>query len=181
MPGPSALMEAESGSSEQVAIADSNISLIRLELAANFTILISGRIMPMNLQEFLNSNPVDNLTDEVVVSPRFKDDKGNPLPFTIKAMTSQEFEDIRKLSTTIRKNKKVEFDTQTFNLRIAVSHTVNPDFKNAESLKKLGVHTPEQYVQRVLLAGELATLVQKITELSGFDVEMEELVEEAKN
>lgn len=135
----------------------------------------------MNLQDFLNANPVDNLTEEVHISPRFKDENGTPLKFTIKAMTPVEFEDIRKRATQIKKGKKVEFDNQLFNLSIAVNHTVNPDFKNAESIKKLGVATPEEYVQRVLLAGELTTLVQKINELSGFDVEMNDLVDEVKN
>lgn len=135
----------------------------------------------MNLQDFLIANPVDNLTEEVVVSPRFKDEKGNPLKFTIKAMTPAEFEEIRKKSTHIRKGKQVEFDNQLFNLSIAINNTINPDFRNAESIKKLGVNTPEEYVQKVLLAGELSTLVQRINELSGFDVGMNDLVEEVKN
>lgn len=135
----------------------------------------------MNLQEFLNANPVDNLTEEVVISPRFKDGEGNPLKFTIKAMTPAEFEDVRKRATRILKNKQVDFDSQKFNLSIVVNNTVNPDFKHADSIKKLGVNSPEEYVQRVLLAGELTTLVQKINELSGFDVAMNELVEEVKN
>lgn len=135
----------------------------------------------MNLQDFLNANPVDNLTEEVAISPRFKDEKGNPLKFTIRAMSPAEFEDIRKKSTQIKKGKKVEFDNQLFNLSIAINHTVNPDFRNAESIKKLGLATPEDYVQKVLLAGELSTLVQKINELSGFDVAMNDLVDEVKN
>lgn len=135
----------------------------------------------MNLQEFLNTNPVDNLTDEVAISPRFKDEKGEPLKFTIKAMMPNEFEEIRKRATQIKKGKNIEFDSQKFNLSIAINNTVNPDFKDAESIKKLGVNTPEEYVQRVLLAGELSTIVQKINELSGFDVAMDDLVEEVKN
>jgi len=135
----------------------------------------------MSLQDFLNDNPVDNLTEEIVVSPRFRDKEGNLLKFTIKAMTSQEFEEIRKSATQIRKGRKVEFDAQKFNLRIVINHTVVPDFKDAESIKKMGCRTPEDYVNKVLLSGEITTLMQKIQELSGFDVDMEELVEEAKN
>ena len=135
----------------------------------------------MNLQEFLNSHPIDNLTEEVVISSRFKDEKGNLLKFKIKAMTSAEFDEIRRASMQIRKGRKVEFDAQKFNLKVVVNHTIVPNFKDAESIKKLGCHTPEEYVQKVLLAGEVATLAQKIQELSGFDVEMDELVEEAKN
>lgn len=135
----------------------------------------------MNLQEFLNANPVDNLTEEVSVSPRFKDEAGNPLKFVIKAMTNQEFEDIRKASTEIRKGRKVEFDAQKFNLKMVINHTIIPNFKDAESIKKLGVRTPEEYVERVLLSGEVTTLANKIQALSGFDVSMEDLIDEAKN
>lgn len=135
----------------------------------------------MNLQDFLLANPVDNLTAEVPVSPRFKDEKGNQLLFTIKGMAPDEFEAIRKKATRIKKGKQVEFDNQMFNLSIAINQTVFPDFRNAEAIKKLGVSTPEEYIQKVLLAGELTTLVQNINELSGFDVGMNELVEEVKN
>ncbi|TCM93136.1 XkdN-like tail assembly chaperone [Paenibacillus sp. BK033] len=135
----------------------------------------------MNLQEFLNNHPVDNLTEEIIVSPRFKDADGLPLKFTIKAMTSQEFEEIRKSATEIRKGRKVEFDAQKFNLRAVINHTIVPDFKDAASIQKLGCRTPDEYVQKVLLAGEMSTIVSKIQELSGFDVGMNELIDEAKN
>jgi hypothetical protein len=61
----------------------------------------------MNIQQFLNANPVDNITEEVVISPRFKDEKGELLKFTIKAMMPNEFEEIRKRATQILKNKQV--------------------------------------------------------------------------
>lgn len=135
----------------------------------------------MSLQDFLNSNPVDDLTEEVVISPRFKDADGQLLKFTIKAMSNQEFEEIRKSATTMRKGGKVDFDSQKFNLKVAINHTVNPNFKHAESIQKLGCRTAEEYVQKVMLAGEIATLTNRITELSGFDIDMNDLVDEAKN
>lgn len=135
----------------------------------------------MSLQDFLNANPIENLIEKVTVSNRFKDAKGNAIPFEIKAMTSPEFDEIRKGCTTIKKGRKVEFDAQKFNMKIAINHTVTPDFKHAESIQKLGCKTPEEYLNKVLLSGELATLAEKIQLLSGFNVEMEELIEEAKN
>ncbi|MEF3309518.1 XkdN-like protein [Paenibacillus sp. GYB004] len=128
------------------------------------------------LQEFLNANPVDNLTDEVAISPRF-----GSLKFKIKAMTNREFDDIRKRATRISKGRKVEFDAQAFNTTVIINHTLQPDFKDAESIKKLGCTTSEEYLNRVLLSGEIASLAAEIQKLSGFDVEMEDLVEEAKN
>ncbi|WP_328802027.1 hypothetical protein T3H97_06355 [Paenibacillus sp. LX16] len=63
----------------------------------------------MSLQEFLNANPVDGITDDVPVSYRFVDKDKKPLLFTIKAMTDVEFNDLRKACTAIKKGRKVEF------------------------------------------------------------------------
>lgn len=135
----------------------------------------------MSLQDFLNAHPVDDLTDEVAIAPRFKDSEGNVLKFKIKAMTDSEFGDLRKACTTHRKGGKVEFNAQKFNLQLVIRNTLDPNFKDAASLKAVGVGNSEDYVQKVLLAGEIQTLAQKISGLSGFDVDMNDLVEEAKN
>lgn len=135
----------------------------------------------MNLQEFLNQNPVDGVTDEVFISDRFKDDEGNLFAFKIKAMTNQEFSAIQKRSTNIGKGRKVDFDSQKFNTSIILEHTIFPDFKDAESIKKTGCLNPEQYLNKVLLAGEISELSTQIQRLSGFDKDINDLVEEAKN
>lgn len=133
------------------------------------------------LQDFLNTNPVDDVTDEVVISERFKDNEGKLLKFRIKAMTNRDFDDLRRRCTEIKKGRKVEFDSQKFNLAVIVNHTLVPDFKDAASIQKLGCRTPEEYLNKVLLAGEVANLANEIQKLSGFDVDLEALVEEAKN
>lgn len=136
------------------------------------------------LQEFLNTNPVDNLTAEVPISNRFTDKDGKLLKFKIKAMTNDEFEEIRKSSTKVdmRKGKRsVDFNSKKFNMQLVINHTIDPDFKNAESIKKVGCATPDQYLNKVLLSGEIAELAQQIQALSGFETDMEDLVEEAKN
>ncbi|TNJ68228.1 XkdN-like protein [Paenibacillus hemerocallicola] len=133
------------------------------------------------LQDFLNSNPVDNVTDDVAISDRFRDADGNLLKFTIRAMKGNTFEDIRKKSMNIRKNGKVEMDAQKFNETVVIDHTVVPDFKDAASIQKLGCITPSDYLNRVLLPGEVAELAEQIQRLSGFGRSMEDLVEDAKN
>ncbi|MBB6632759.1 phage tail assembly chaperone [Cohnella thailandensis] len=133
------------------------------------------------LQDFLNANPIDDVRDEVVISARFRDKDGNPMKFTIRAMTNREFEDVRRRSTEVKKGRKVEFDAQKFNTAVIINNTVVPDFKHADSIAKMGCRTPEEYLNKVLLAGEIAALAEHIQKLSGFDVDMESLVEEAKN
>lgn len=129
-----------------------------------------------NLMQFLIDNPVDNLTDNVVVSPRL-----SKFPFKIKGMTGPEFSEYQKVSTKIGRHKKVEFDSKIFNELVVLNHTLEPNFRDAESIKKAGCQTPEQFLYKSLLAGEISELSQQISSLSGFDRDMEDTVEEAKN
>ena len=129
-----------------------------------------------NLMQFLIDNPVDNLTDEVIVSARLA-----KFPFKIKGMTGPEFSEYQKLSTKISRHKKIEFDSKVFNELVVLNHTIEPNFRDAESIKKAGCQTPEQFLYKSLLAGEISELAQQISSLSGFDKEFEDEVEEAKN
>lgn len=129
------------------------------------------------LLEFLIENPVDNLTEDVVVSPRLAN-----FPFKIKGMTGPEFAEYQKMSTKIgKRNKKVDFNSKLFNEMVVLNHTIEPNFRDAESIKKAGCQSPEQFLYKSLLAGEIAELAQKISALSGFDKDFEEEVDEVKN
>ena len=133
------------------------------------------------LMNFLIENSVEELTEEVPVGERFKDNEGNLLKFKIKAVPSDEFATLQKQCTVTRKKGKVEFDSKKFNEQIANNYTIDPNFRDAEAIKKLGVLTPEQFLNKTLLAGELTALVEAISKLSGFDQDIDELREEAKN
>lgn len=129
------------------------------------------------LLQFLMENPVDNLTEEVIVSARLA-----KYPFKIRAMTGPEFSEYQKMASKVNvKTKKVEFNTKLFNELVVLNHTVEPNFRDADSLKKGGFATPEQFMYKCLLAGEIAELSQQISSLSGFDRDIETDVDEAKN
>ncbi len=128
------------------------------------------------LLDFITDNPVDNETLEVDLSPRFQGKK-----FKISIMDNKQFSDYQKAATKFHKGKKVEFDSGKLNTMAILNHTVDPNFKDAASIKKAGCVTPEQFLNRALKAGEIVDLAQQIFELSGFDQDMDEAVEEAKN
>ncbi|GHU80396.1 hypothetical protein FACS1894191_5600 [Clostridia bacterium] len=128
------------------------------------------------LLDFLIENPVNNITDKVIVSERLKDK-----PFTIRAMTGDEFFEYQKSATKYKKGQKVEFDNRLFHITIVANQTVEPNFKDAESIYRAGVQTSAQFIEKVLLSGEIAALADKITFLSGFDQEIDDLIDEAKN
>ncbi len=129
-----------------------------------------------NLLQFLIENPIDELIAEVIISQRLAGFK-----FKIKAMSGEEFSEYQKLAMKIGGSKKVEFNTKIFNEQIIINHTIEPNFKDAESIKQAGCQTPEQFLYKSLLAGEISELSQQISELSGFDKDINEAVEEAKN
>lgn len=137
------------------------------------------------LQAFLNAHPIAGLTDEVAISDRFKGPDGRVLKFKIRVMTNEEFEAYRRQSMTVSADKKgrrrVDLDSAKFNSLVVINHTVDPNFKDAASIQQLGCQTPEEYLNKVLLPGEIMDLANAILKLSGFDEPMDELVEEAKN
>lgn len=128
------------------------------------------------LIDFLIENPVDNVFDEVIVSERLK-----KFPFRIKAISGPQFSEYQKQATTIGKKRKVTFDSKLFNELVILNHVIEPNFKSADSIKKAGCSTPEQFLYRSLLSGEIQELAQQINSLSGFENEADEVVEEAKN
>ena len=137
------------------------------------------------LQAFLNAHPIAGLTDEVAISDRFKGPDGRVLKFKIRVMTNEEFEAYRRQSMTVSADKKgrrrVDLDSAKFNALVVINHTVDPNFKDAASIQQLGCQTPEEYLNKVLLPGEIVDLANAILRLSGFDENMNVLVEEAKN
>lgn len=59
---------------------------------------------------------------------------------------------------------------------------VEPDLQNIELQDSYGVNNPEALLMAMVdLPGEYANLQAFVSELCGFDVTMEEKVEEAKN
>lgn len=136
----------------------------------------------MTFQDFLNkSKSVTEATKRVVVGERFKDEKGDDYSFEIKAISGEKLEAIRANFRKIDKSGKFKFDEFGFNTKIAVECTVYPNFKDAESIKSRGKHTPEEYIQDILKPGEIEVLSDAVKEFSGYGTSFRELVDEAKN
>lgn len=129
------------------------------------------------LQKFLMENPVDNITSEINLGGRLKD-----FTFKIKPMTNAEMSRYQKLCVkNAGSSKKREFDLQKFNELVVINHVITPNFKDAEWIKSAGVLTSEALLAKTLLAGEISELSEKISTLSGFGDDSEELEEEVKN
>lgn len=140
-----------------------------------------------NLQAFFAQNVEKVDLVERVVSNRFKDENGNPIKWKFGAVDGETEAKLRKQCTKRMPvpGKKGMFMPETdydlFNLKLAVETIKFPDLNNAELQSSYGVMGAENLLQKMLLPGELAEVKQIAAEVNGFDLELDELVEQAKN
>lgn len=134
-----------------------------------------------SLTEFLLANPVDTIEKEVVVSKRIVDENGQMLKFKVRPMLNEQYLEYQNQCTVPKKGGKIDFNTKRFNQLVILNHTVEPNFRSAELIQQAGVATPEQLLNKMLLAGEIQILSEQIREVSGFADSLDELVDEVKN
>lgn len=133
------------------------------------------------LQEILNLNIVDNIVHYVEVSNRLKDENGQNLKFKIKPILFDDLNRLKKKATYINKNGQPVIDEAKLNTYCIIESTIEPCFKDLKSIQQLKVNTPEQYLNKVLLAGEIDRLIKEILTISGFVENIEDLVDDIKN
>jgi hypothetical protein len=135
------------------------------------------------LKAFLAANAEQVENRRVVISDRFRDG-GKPVLWELRAISEAENEALRKSCTKLVKSKRGDQEKTDNNLyigKLAAESVVYPDLKDAELQNSYGVMGTEVLLKKMLTAGEYATLLAQVQEINGFDRDMNELVEEAKN
>ena len=131
-----------------------------------------------------NAAKVDNV--KYVASKRFAV-KGKPVEWEIKAVDSDMDEAIRKECTKKvpiagkRGQYNQETDTDKYIAKMCVSCTVYPNLNDVELQDSYGVKSGDALLKKMLLPGEYTDYKAKVMEVNGYDMSMEELVDEAKN
>ncbi len=129
-----------------------------------------------------NAKQIENM--KVAVSNRFTEEDGSPVLWEIRALPETENEALRKSCTKIVKNKYMETEKTDFNLytgKLVVACVVYPDLNDASLQDSYGVLGADMLIKKMLTAGEYATLLEKVQEINGYDKDMTELKDEAKN
>ena len=135
---------------------------------------------------FMAGNVKPDETVKYVASKRFIQNK-NPIEWELKPVSSSLDEAIRKECT-----KKVpiagkrgqytqETDTDKYIGKLCVACTVYPNLNDAELQDSYGVKSGDELLKKMLLPGEYTEYKAKVMEVNGYDMSMEELVDEAKN
>ncbi|WP_313803259.1 phage tail assembly chaperone [Cytobacillus sp.] len=140
-----------------------------------------------NLTAFLAQNAMKIESEKHVVSKRFVDENRKPIEWEIAAVTSDEDELLRKSHTKRlpvpgKKNAyQPTTDFDAYAASLAVKCTVFPNLHDKELQDSYGAMGAEALLKKMLLPGEYAEYLKLIQSINGFDVGMEEAVEEAKN
>ena len=135
---------------------------------------------------FMAGNALKGDTVKFVASKRFVI-KGKPVQWEIKAIDSDTDEAIRKECTKRvpiagkRGQYNNETDTDKYIGKMCVACTVYPNLNDAELQDSYGVKGADALLKRMLLPGEYTEYKAKVMEVNGYDMSMEELVDEAKN
>lgn len=133
----------------------------------------------MSIQAFLK--PVKAENKKVVISDRFKDENGKPVPFEIRAVTQKENKKLIERYTRKDKQGNETFKRTEYVAALVVEATVFPDLNSKELQDAYGVMGAESLIQEMLLIGEFANLAQEVQNISGLDKDINDDIDEAKN
>lgn len=138
------------------------------------------------LSAFLAGNAKKTEKQTIVVSNRFCDKDGKPVPFEFKCISAKENAELRRKSTVSkpvpgkRGQYTNEVDSALYTARLAAQCTVFPDLNSTELQDSYNVYSAEELIQVMLTSGEFDRYVSAIFEANGFSG-TDDLVEEAKN
>lgn len=140
----------------------------------------------MSLTAFLaqNAKKVENV--KYVVSNRFVDEEGKPVPMEIKCITSEEDEQLRKecarrIQIPGTNQYMSETDYSQYIGKLAAECTVFPNLNAVELQDSYGAFSAEECLKKMLTPGEYADYTAKVQQVCGFNQSLKELTEEAKN
>lgn len=102
---------------------------------------------------------------------------GKKIPVVLRALSDKEISDIRTRCTRREKTKKgfnETLDDDQFYASLIVASTVSPDWGNPTILKEYNLSGAQEVVKR-FAGGYLVALGDKVMEVSGYNVDLEEV------
>ena len=140
----------------------------------------------MNLSAFLAENALKSENVKYVASRRFVED-GKPIEWEITCVDSATDEALRKECTKRvpvpgkRGQFTQETDVNQYLGKMAAACTVFPCLDDKALQDSYHVMGADALLKKMLLPGEYSDYLNKVQEVNGYTISMDELVEEAKN
>lgn len=141
-----------------------------------------------NLNRFLKANKITKGNTTYAATTSLTDEKGKPLLWTIKPLTTRENDKLRDECTIQAKVAgkpnltQPKLDTSKFIAKMIATSVVEPNLYDKELQDSYGVMTPEDLIKEMIdNPGEYNNFAEFIQEYNGFNETLDEKVEEAKN
>lgn len=141
-----------------------------------------------NLSLFLKNNKKIKENTIYPATKSLMDDKGNPLGWIIKPLSTKENEDIRESCTMEVQVKgkpnmfRPKINTNLYIAKMIAASVVEPNLYSAELQDSYGVKTPDDLLKEMIDdPGEYNDFAAFVQQFNGFNTTLDDKVEEAKN
>ena len=141
-----------------------------------------------NMKHFLKASKKVKPNVKYAASENFVDDKGKPLEWEIKPLSTADNERIKEECTSIIETRDrgvrayPKIDIKALTAKQMVASVCFPDLYNAELQDSYGVKEPEDLLFAMLdEAGEYQNFVMFVQKYNKLNVTMDDKVEDAKN
>ena len=141
----------------------------------------------VDFSAFMAQNKLKTENVRFVASKNFVGKDGKPMEWEIKQIDSEVDESLRKSCTKQIKvggrnrGYNIEFDQNAYIGKLAAACTVYPDLNNKDLQDSYKIMGSDALLKKMLSIGEYADYCAKVVEINGFDSDVNDLVEEAKN
>ena len=137
---------------------------------------------------FMKKNKIQKENTTYAATKSLVDEKGEPLLWTIKPLSTKDNEAIRDecmIDVPVKGKPNVyrpKLNTSKYLVKMLTACVVEPNLYDKELQDSYGVMTPEDLLQAMVDdPGEYQDFVSFVQEFNGFNTTLEEKVEEAKN
>lgn len=141
----------------------------------------------MSLKAFLKENAIKIESASYAASKRFVDDQGNSVNWKLRILSNTEFDKIllnaqKKVADPGNpRNRVTVVDNTKLRDDLLVACVEYPNLADLELQNSYGAIGELELIKKMLTPGELTDLVTAIQQANGFEVGMEDRVQEAKN
>jgi len=129
-----------------------------------------------SLEAFLVEASKATSNQECTVSKRLGEHK-----FILRPLTLGEYDAVRKRAINPNMSAAERADSIELNRQLVIESCVEPNFRSEALLDALCVKTPSAAIDKVLMAGEVINIANKVMEISGFGDNMDKARKDAKN
>ena len=141
-----------------------------------------------NFAAFMKKNKKQKPNTKYPATKSLTDEKGDPLLWTIRPLTTAQNEAIREscmyeVQVPGKKNQyRYQINSAKYIVKMLVASVVEPDLNNAELQDSYDVHGAEDLLKEMIDSpGEYNDFVQFVQDFNGFDATLQDETEKAKN